>query len=66
LDRANALLLTIGLKRVADLLDGPVQDSIGSVVEHLADHFAPNSRIGAAFHLDQRRDTVLIEEKVIK
>jgi uncharacterized membrane protein len=46
-------------------VERPVDDRVGSVVEHLADHLAPDAGVGAAFDLHDGRDRVLVEEEVV-
>src|SRR4051812_42542318 len=56
-----AIFFKTGTKR----FNGPVNHRVGSVVEHLADHFAPDAGISAAFDLDDSWNRILIEEQVI-
>ena len=44
----------------------PVRDDVGRVVEHLADDLAADAGVGAALHLDERRDRVLVDEEVVE
>src|SRR5262249_49081008 len=54
------------LKAGTDGLDGPVDDRVGSVVEHLADDLAANAGVAAAFDLDQGRNGILVEKQVVQ
>jgi len=63
--RLGALRRTALGEACPQLVDGPVQDRIGRVVEHLPHHLAADARVGAALDLDQRRHAVLVEEEMV-
>src|SRR5262249_41879059 len=54
------------LKAGTDGLDGPVDDRVGGVVEHLADDLTTNAGVAAPLDLDQRRNRILVEEQVVQ
>ena len=45
---------------------GPVHDAVRGVIEHLADHLAPDPRVIASLDLDQDGHRLLVDEEVIK
>ena len=55
----------VGLVCRAHRVDGPVDDSVGCVVEQLPDDLAADTRVAAAFDFHQRRDAVLVKEGVV-
>jgi hypothetical protein len=50
---------------LAQLPHRPVDDRVRRVVDQLPDNLAPESRVRASLHLDERWHTVLIEEDVV-
>jgi hypothetical protein len=61
-----AVILAPALELGFDLFDGPVNDCIGGVVEHLTDDFTPDSGVGTSLDLDERGDGILVKEQVIE
>jgi hypothetical protein len=53
-------------ERRLQMFDGPVNDRVRRVVEHLTDDLAAYTGIGASLHLYQCGDRILIEKKVIE
>jgi hypothetical protein len=45
--------------------DRPVDDGVRRVIQHLPDHFPPDAGIATAFDLNDGRDRVLIQEKMV-
>ena len=53
------------LVRGAQLLDRPVTDGVRGVVEHLADDFPANPRVGRTLDLHDGRHRVLVQEQMV-
>ena len=57
--------LTLAFKLCQQGFNRPVDHSVGRIVEHLSDHFAADTGVTAAFHFDNRWDSILVEKEVI-
>lgn len=55
-----------GFELGADALDRPIGDGVRGIVEHLADDLAADAGVAAALDLDERGDSVLVEEEMIQ
>ena len=62
---SSAVALAPARKQLAELLERPVHDAVGGVVQHLPDHLPSDPGVGAALDLDERRHRVLVEEQVV-
>jgi hypothetical protein len=59
------IALALAEEDFAQLLERPVDDAVGRIVQHLPYDLPADPRVGAAFDLDDRRDRVLVQEQVI-
>jgi hypothetical protein len=60
--RVGAAALALGLKLGPQGLDGPIDNGVGGVVEHLPDDLASDARVAAALYLHEGRYGILIKE----
>ena len=54
------------LERSAETLDRQVRHGVRSVVQHLSDHFAADSRVAVSLDFNERRNRILVYEQVIE
>jgi len=63
---STRLLHGLGAEGLSDLLGRPVDNGLRCVVEHLRDNLPARPGIGGPFHLDQGRDSGLVEEQMVE